>query len=207
MRKHIQILCFLLLLGYLSPCAGAADQLEDFSADMVSRSRAGEFKGKIFVSGEKSRMEAEGVVTITRMDKSAVLVLMPEQKMYMEMPLDAKAVDAAKGKMPGELERTRIGQDTIDGKQADKYRVVYENNNQKVSAFIWIVKGFKIPVRTAAEDGSWMMEYRNIALGRQPDSLFELPPGYEKFSYQGLDMKGLMQGAQGMMGDGPKGKD
>jgi hypothetical protein len=40
----------------------------------------------------------------------------------------------------------------------------------------------KFPVKMAAVDGSWTMEYKNIKLGSQPASLFELPPGYNKMA-------------------------
>jgi hypothetical protein len=81
----------------------------------------------------------------------------------------------------------------VDGKTADKYRIVYASGNQKVAFLTWIVSGLNIPAKTAAEDGSWSMEYKNIKTGRQPDSLFEIPPGYKKFSYDIRSLKGLKE--------------
>jgi hypothetical protein len=31
-----------------------------------------------------------------------------------------------------------------------------------------------------AVDGSWSVEYKNVSLGPQPDSLFEVPEGFQK---------------------------
>jgi hypothetical protein len=64
----------------------------------------------------------------------------------------------------------------------------------------WIAKGLNIPIKTAAEDGSWSMEYKNIQAGKQPDSLFEVPEGFTKFSYNAPSLsnmkKMLMQEAE-----------
>lgn len=41
------------------------------------------------------------------------------------------------------------------------------------------------PVKTAAVDGSWTQEYRNIKMGPQPNSLFEVPSGCKKLQAPG----------------------
>jgi len=59
---------------------------QDFSADMVFTIEDEILNGKIFVTEEKQRMEIIGdttIITITRMDKNVVWILMPEQKMYI----------------------------------------------------------------------------------------------------------------------------
>jgi len=154
----------------------------DFSADLVAKTKDGVFQGKFFVSGEKSRMEAPQGITITRVDKKLVWMLMPEQKMYMQMPLRPDSAVGQTDKMPGEIERKLIGTETIDGKTADKYRIVANADNQKTVILLWLIKDSDIPVKTAAEDGSWVFEYKNIKTGAQPASLFELPAGYQAFS-------------------------
>lgn len=44
----------------------------------------------------------------------------------------------------------------------------------------WVATDIHFPIKTAAIDGSWSMEYRNIRMGPKPDSLFEIPKGYQK---------------------------
>ncbi len=152
----------------------------DFSADMVSTTNEGTFKGKIYVSKDRVRMEVPQSVTITRMDKKVLWILMPAEKMYMEQPFDPRNIVVATEKVPGEIERKLIGKESVNGKMTDKYSVVSEVDGMKESVFQWIDPASKIPIKTMAQDGSWTMEYQNMSMGSEPDSLFEIPAGYQK---------------------------
>jgi outer membrane lipoprotein-sorting protein len=167
---------------------------EDFSADMVSTSQGAVSKGKIYITKDKVRMEAPGSIAITRIDKKVVWVLMPQDKMYMEQPFDPGAIVGTAAKVSNEIERNLMGQEMVDGKMASKYRVIYDQNGKRTTIYQWFLSGLKIPVKTAAVDNSWVMEYKNIKTGSQPDSLFELPAGYQKFSYQMPSMKDALRG-------------
>jgi hypothetical protein len=167
---------------------------EDFSADMISTSRGGIFRGKIFVSQDKVRMESPQSITITRIDKKVMWILMPQEKTYMEQALDPTKTAATSEKVEGEIERKLIGQETIDGRATKKYEVVYNQNGKGETMFQWLADGLKIPVKLAAGDNSWTMEYKNIKIGKQPDALFEVPADYQKFSYQMPSMKDILEG-------------
>ena len=155
---------------------------QDFSADMVSTTKAGVSTGKIFVAKEKTRMETPQTTIITRIDKNVVWILMPAQKMYMEQPLKPENVVATTDKMPGEIERKLVGKETIDGKTTNKYKIVYVTADKKETIFQWIAADSGLPIKSAAVDGSWIIEYKNLKTGKQPDTLFEIPTGYQKFS-------------------------
>lgn len=169
-------LIFMMTVLALVSIAGAAWALE-FSADMVNTAEGRSFAGKIFVSNEKIRMEMAGATTITRMDKKVVWVIMPEQKMYMEQTFDPEKAAGATEKMPGEIKRKLIGQDNVSGRAASKYRVVYTSKVGEAAVLQWVDKASGIPVKTTSEDGSWAEEYRNLSVGAQDASLFEVPPG------------------------------
>ncbi|MBI5598242.1 MAG: DUF4412 domain-containing protein [Deltaproteobacteria bacterium] len=174
----------------------------DFSADMVSTTKKqGVFRGKIAVAGEKARMEAEGAISITRMDKKVVWVLMPAEKMYMEQPLRPEnVVPSGEDKMQGEVERKSLGTETVEGEAARKYRVTYKAGGKKEEVFLWAAVRHGLPLKIAAIDGSWVVEYKNIKTGQQPDKLFEIPAGYKKFSFS-------MPSMPGMGGRGEGGRD
>ena len=155
---------------------------QDFSADMVSTTKAGVSTGKIFVAKEKTRMETLQTIIITRIDKNVVWILMPAQRMYMEQPLKPENVVATTDKMPGEIERKLVGKETVGGKRTDKYRIVYTTADKKETVFQWIAADSGLPIKSAAVDGSWTIEYKNLKTGKQPDTLFEIPTGYQKFS-------------------------
>ncbi len=156
----------------------------DFSADMVHTSKAGIVKQKLFISNDKSRMETAEAISIIRPDKKVMWMLMPQQKMYMEQSLDPSNIPATSEKYAGEIERTLVGKEAVDGRMTDKYRIVYTAAGTKTTVYQWFAPDLGIPVKTASEDGSWMMEYKNIKVGSQPDSLFELPAGYSKMSLE-----------------------
>jgi hypothetical protein len=46
----------------------------------------------------------------------------------------------------------------------------------------WLMVDGGLPVKTAAEDGKWWQEFRNIKLGEPDADLFEVPAGYKKFA-------------------------
>jgi len=171
----------------------------DFSADMVSSVKGGgSFTGKIFVAKDKVRMDMAGSTTITRMDKDVAWVLMPQQRIYMEQPLDVDKVVVAAEKVPGEIERTSLGSDTIDGRPANKYKIAYTSKGERAEVFQWVDSASGIPVKTVSMDGNWSMEYKNLSTGAQDASLFEIPAGYNKFSIPNMaDMARAMQGGTG----------
>jgi len=167
---------------------------EDFSADILSNTQGQTFQGKIFFSKDKIRMETPESISITRMDKKVIWILMPKEKTYMEQPFDPASAVATSEEVNGEIERKLLGRETIDGKMTEKYQIVYDQDGKRMTMFQWIASGFKMPVKTAAGDNSWTMEYKNIKIGKQPDALFEVPPGYEKFSLEIPSMKDILGG-------------
>lgn len=155
---------------------------EEFSADIINRTKERSFEGKVFVSGEKMRTETPESITITRLDKKLIWVLMPGQKMYMEQSFGSYAVMVNPQEISGEVERELIGQEVVGDRMASKYKIVYAQGDKKETMFQWIASGISMPVKTVAGDGSWITEYRNIKIEKQPDWLFEVPLGYKKFS-------------------------
>lgn len=165
---------------------------EDFSADMVSSSPEGSFTAKLYVSGDKSRTEMSEAVTISRMDEKVVWVLMPREKMYMEQPIDMRTAASTREKIDGEISRTAEGNEIISGRNTTKYRVTFETDGRRESVFQWIDESIRIPVKTAAIDGSWSSEFKNIVSSPQDPALFAIPNGYTKMSLGMPDMKGIM---------------
>jgi hypothetical protein len=179
-----RVLLMLLLAGLavmILATAGLAAQ--EFSADMVSTTKAGTVTGKIYVSQDKTRVEMSKSISISRIDKKVVWVLMPEQKMYSENQLKPEQMaSATPDKMPGEVERTLIGPEKLDGKNVLKYKITYTESKKKVVIWQWILADTSFPVKTASEDGSWTTEFKNLKTGKQPESLFEIPEGYQLMS-------------------------
>lgn len=172
---------FILLIVFLF--AGTVQAIE-FSADSVTTQKSGEkMTGKVYFKPDRFRMDMkvhEDMVVITRVDKKVAWNIMPKEKMYMEMPFDLKNKPKVEEKFEGEIERKQVGAETIDGHPTKKYLITYKIGNKTDQVYQWMATDINFPVKTAAIDGSWSQEFRNIKMGPQPNSLFEVPAGYQK---------------------------
>jgi hypothetical protein len=181
-KKSFFILLFVLLFS------GMASAFE-FSADTITTHKGGvSTTGKIYYSTDRFRMDMKApneMTMITRMDKKVVWNIMPKEKMYMELPFDLKNKPKVEEKMEGEIERKHVGNETIDGHPTKKYLITYKHANQKEQMYQWLATDIDFPVKSSAIDGSWVQEFRNIKMGSQPKSLFELPAGYKKIQIPG----------------------
>jgi len=174
--------CFLFLVFVLL-FSGMASAFE-FSADTITTMNGGQkMAGKMYFKPDKFRMDMktnEDMIMITRIDKKVMWNIMIKQKMYMEMPFDLKNKPKVEEKYPGEIERKEVGRETIDGHPTTKYLITYKIDDKKNQVYQWLARDIKFPIKTAGVDGSWTQEFRNVKMVAQPDSLFEVPPGYTK---------------------------
>jgi hypothetical protein len=139
--------------------------------------------GKLYYKPDRFRMEMkahEDMIVITRTDKKVAWNIMPAMKMYMEMPFDLKNRPMVEDKFEGETERKLLGSETIDGHPTKKYLITYKSGNGTDQVYQWIATDINFPLKTAATDGLWTQEFRNVRISSQPGSLFEIPAGYQK---------------------------
>jgi outer membrane lipoprotein-sorting protein len=178
-------LCLMLSILAVAGCAKSA-AVKEFSAESITKFGGKIHTAKIYFAPDKWRLEStiqgKKSITIIRADKKLAWMLLPDQKMYMETKLGTNQLLGRTEKLPGEIERKKVGFENVNGISCDKYLITYkaEGNAKPAQVYQWVSKD-NIPVKFAAVDGSWSSEYRNIKKGKQPDSLFELPSGYKKF--------------------------
>jgi len=156
----------------------------EFSADQITKHKGEGITSKIYMKDKKFRIELKGQpgYTIMRQDKNTMWIVMPEEKSYMEMTLDPNQKPKVEEKFTGEISRKLIGSENINGHTSDKYEVTYKEGNEVRKVYQWIAKDINFPIKTAAIDGSWSSEFKNIKMDKQPDNLFEVPSGYKKIS-------------------------
>ena len=178
-------------LCFFSPGYAGPGFPQEYSADVVSRAGGQTMQSKIYVSGQKMRTEmAAGAVMIVRFDKNISLVLMPKEKMYMEQAINRKMLHRTSREFEGEVERLSMGKESVDGAQAEKFKVTYTEGARRMEAYQWVTDaGF--PVKMEAVDGSWSVWYKNVSFSPQPADLFEPPPGYQKFAMPVIGDSGL----------------
>ena len=179
-----------ILLLFLTVCLLSGTALaNDFSADTVMTHKGGmKMTGKMYFKTDKFRMDMSSpqeMAMITRIDKNLMWNIMPAQKMYMEMPLDLMNKPMVEEKFDGEIERTEVGSETIDGHPTKKYLITIKTDDTTQKIYQWWATDINFPVKTAAFDGSWTQEFKNVNLEKQPDSIFEVPSGYRKFQMPG----------------------
>ena len=161
----------------------------ELSADMVTRDGTQRQVGKLYVKGNKYRIEMKNAseYAIIRHDKNKSWIVIPERKAYIEMPFDPKKRPAIEESRQSEGNRTYLGSEVIEGQMAKKYRVTTNGAEQDESFYQWIAMDTDFPVKTMAADGSWSVEYSNIR-GTVSDGLFELPEAYEKLTMPPADV-------------------
>jgi len=194
MKNRLYILISLMFLFLLFPAGVRAQKATaDFSADIISTTAQGAMNMKIYSTTGKSRVEMPGNIMIIRQDFGVMWMVMPDQNMYMERPIDYAMLARTSPVLERAIERVPMGNESIDGVVAQKSKITYEVNGRPDSMYQWI--GPKdMPIRSQAIDGSWTVDYKNISMGPQPDSLFEPPAGYQKMAIPSMgDMVQAMQ--------------
>ena len=182
-KKVVTMVTLLICILALSTVASAMS----FSADIVSSDDGKTIKKeKIYMTNSKVRVEADEMVNILRMDKKLIWILMLEDKLYMEQQFNLATDNNKRQTLTAEPpadedEKIFILRETINGYVSDKYRITSKNQD---SHYIWLSSdpGITMQVKTAAIDGSWWQEFRNIRLGEPDSALFEIPPGFIKMS-------------------------
>ena len=185
--------CAALLCISMSVSVRAAD-MSVYSADVVTESSGGTHKSHMYAKGTKQRMEmseeGQKVINIIRGDKKVMWMLMPDQKMYMEMPLTKQKEDITSRMIDPDvkMEKKFLADENVDGHPSKKYHVTMTRNGKKESSgFMWEATDLNnFPVKWQEEDGKTTVTWKNIKLGDVPDSMFEIPAGYNKMSMPGM---------------------
>lgn len=209
MNRWSAVLVAALVAAPLS--SGAVEQSKvSYSADYIMETADGAERGRIFVVPGKERRESvmEGMTTvfIRRDDLKKFWVLMPADRMYMDMKAGGPG---KKTTDPNDfaVEMSEVGPEVLNGVKTTKHKVVMTGEGGKMGGFWWITAdGIPVKMDTiASEKGEKMRikrELSNIEIGPQPDELFEIPPGYDSMSMSlGKGMLGLPTGGDGDDGD------
>lgn len=166
----------------------------------TSKGSAAERRAKIYATKDKMRFEPEtqgahNAAVIVDFSTHMTDVLMPERKMYMEMP---------QGQGPGTQQWSRdlfrprnlddacsewvklpqnkggscknLGSETVNGRSTVKFE---GTNSKGETGYAWVDKKIAFPIKWEGKNATW--ELQNIKEGSQPSSLFEIPTDYQKF--------------------------
>jgi hypothetical protein len=163
----------------------------EYSGERVIESAQGTLTQKIYSAAGKERMEMDmgGMqsVMILRPDKKVAWMLMPAQRMYMELDLSQAKQQAASGP-PEDVTIEKVGEETIGGHSTTKYKMLMRDKS--AGGFMWFTDdGIPLKMDMLSKDGKekfrMTMTLRNLEVGKQDASLFELPAGYSKMPNMG----------------------
>jgi hypothetical protein len=183
------------LLLFPLAIAGFAAKPTDYSTDIVVLDGGRVVQTmKLYVSGQKSRLEGMTagplgrMVAVTRQDKGVSWALFPDKRQYSETPLS--------GSQPGKVDLANfdliatnkeiLGRETVLGYPCTKMRATVGKlpNGQPLVATAWVADALQVPLRL--ETMGIIQENRNLRLGPQPASLFEIPAGFTKTGTPGM---------------------
>ncbi|MBI5675706.1 MAG: DUF4412 domain-containing protein [Nitrospirae bacterium] len=181
----------------------------EYSADEQMETEDMAMQAKVYHAPGKERREQDmsGMqqIMIMRRDKSVVWMLMPDQKMYMEMKMGQGKEDTADLK-DYTIEYSVVGEEVINGINTTKNKVIVtDKKGNKFGGFMWVSKeGIMVKMDTVSKvEGSKMrvkMERKNIKIENQNPKLFEIPSGYNKMSMPGMgggfNMQDMMKGME-----------
>jgi outer membrane lipoprotein-sorting protein len=187
----------------------------EYSADSYMETAQGVMKGPIYVAPGKERREyvegGEKMAMVIRHDKKVVWMLMPDDKMYMEtkFPKEGRKDDLGNYK----IDQTTVGPDTVNGIKATKSKIIMTNlkTGEKMGGFWWATKeGIIVKTDVIAVDKNSKerikSELKELKIGRQDPSLFEIPTDYTKMD-MGMGGIGKMLGGHKGKSEGDGGDD
>jgi hypothetical protein len=175
---------FPVLIGLLCALAavGPAWGLE-FSADQITRANGKTHTANIFYRDDRWRLEHQETgpvnVTIVRKDKQVMWMLLSRLKHYKEVPYDSAQAPKVQETLEGEVSRDAIGAETLDGHPTTLYEVRVQDGDRMDVYYQWLATDIRFPLKLAKKDGSWMVEYRRVRIGRVSDLLFQLPVNFQ----------------------------
>lgn len=189
-----------LLLHLASPVVGAEPVARQYSADLVIQAQGQTLNAKLYVADGKTRSEMQmpavpgapagmgRLISIARADLRKMYMIFPDSQTYSEQPIKLEDLQLAGTSHPN-AQLQEVGHEPIDGKPCIKYQISYEGQ----AVWLWVGQADQFPVRMMPVSGGMMTEFKNVRVGAQPASLFEVPAGYQ----QTAGMAGMLQGMLG----------
>jgi hypothetical protein len=175
-----------------------AQRPTEFKANvkMVDASDGSTSTGMMYFGGAKTRTEltkdGQAVVVIADPAAKSQLILMPDDKMYMQMPMGQGPVNVpltgpSDPTNPcsggsGNTDCVKGAAESVNGHPTVKWEYT---NQEGTRTRAWVSTKLRFPVKTEDDDGG-KMEISNIAEGPQAASLFSVPAGYTKMDIGGF---------------------
>jgi hypothetical protein len=145
------------------------------------------------------------VVTVARSDLKQVLVIYPDAKSMLRMPMEDKDVQSAKSAL--KLDKTPLGKETIDGHACQKNKITMTDaSGTKTEATTWNatdLQDFPIQIQTVDKGNTVVIKFKDVKFNKPDAKLFEAPTGYKEYKNTQEMMQDMMTK---MMGGAAQGR-
>ena len=193
--KRVQMpLLLVLLFGswLLTNSAIANDTISsrhEFSGSITKRVNGKKYQAQVFAKGDRLRLEYKyairtehgyAAIEIIRLDQSEAWYLLAQQRELLVTPLDQDDVLPMQASLPGERQRTLVGDATAAGRAAQLYEVQTDRHGRIERFYEWVDLEAGIVLKLVSRDRDWSFEYERIRWSPQPTEYFNEPPGYQK---------------------------
>ncbi len=176
-------------VALMSGCGGrppAAATGIEFTAVLVMKYPKGAVLKRINFTRDRQRVESIGPgmgAAIVRLDKGVVWYLMPSAMRYLQLPLRPENKNPLMYIPDAVLKWEEVGRETIDGHPTIKERMVIRNKGGgDVAMYRWFATDIRWPIKAEDVKGGWTLAYKDIRLGPQAPSLFEVPAGFVRIT-------------------------
>jgi len=162
---------------------------QEFSGSITKRVNGKKHQAQVFAKGDRLRLEYKyairtdygyAAIEIIRLDQSEAWYLLAQQRELLVTPLDPDDVLPMQASLPGERERTLVGDATVAGRAAQLYEVQTDRHGRIERFYEWVDLGTDIVLKLVSRDRDWSFEYERIRWSPQPSYYFDEPPGYKK---------------------------
>jgi len=206
--KHATMLAGIALLLAALPVSGGAAEYggPGFSGDAFVSNGGGPMEqvGTIHVGpvGVRMNMEAEGrrMASLIPWSGEMAYSLFLDDKVYLEMPAEQVGIEPYEDRpCVGYRDGAKLGSDSVGGRTVEKWRCTGElapaQGRSPADATTWYDRELGFEVKVARDSGE-VFEVRNVSVGGQDPSLFQIPGGFRKVDMEAL-MKQMMEQQQG----------
>ncbi len=151
-----------------------------YSALAVEQDKGMLSQSKIFVKGNKVRMEyeldGEKYIQISNPQKKRSWVLIPDKKVYIESKTSAdllpksRQVNIKKICKPKHIACQKQGLDVVNGRKAVKWKLIYDMGKVKLNSYLWVDTKLGIPLKQQYQNGSYSeLDFvkNEVVLGRK----------------------------------------
>ncbi len=169
----------------------AISSRQEFSGSITKRVNGKKHQAQVFAKGDRLRLEYKyairtdygyAAIEIIRLDQSEAWYLLAQQRELLVTPLDPDDVLPMQASLPGERERTLVGDATVAGRAAQLYEVQTDRHGRIERFYQWVDLETDIVLKLVSRDRDWSFEYERIRWSPQPSYYFDEPPGYKKRS-------------------------